>query len=112
MKGFGGEIRVIVGFDTEGKLLNYSVLQHAETPGLGAKMQEWFRTDKNRQSVLGRNLSDGELKVTKDGGDVDAITASTITSRAFLNAVNRAYGLTGATTSSDNTTKEGGNDNE
>ena len=110
MKGFGGEIRVIVGFDTEGKLLNYSVLQHAETPGLGAKMQEWFRTDKNRQSVLGRNLS---------GGDVDAITASTITSRAFLNAVNRAYsafsgadGLTGATTSSDNTTKEGGNDNE
>ena len=68
MKGFGGEIRVIVGFDTEGKLLNYSVLQHAETPGLGAKMQEWFRTDKNRQSVLGRNLSDGELKVTKDGG--------------------------------------------
>ena len=103
MKGFGGEIRVIVGFDTEGKLLNYSVLQHA----------------KNRQSVLGRNLSDGELKVTKDGGDVDAITASTITSRAFLNAVNRAYsafsgadGLTGATTSSDNTTKEGGNDNE
>ena len=110
MKGFGGEIRVIVGFDTEGKLLNYSVLQHAETPGLGAKMQEWFRTDKNRQSVLGRNLSDGELKVTKDGGDVDAITASTITSRAFLNAVNRAYsafsgadGLTGATTSSDTT---------
>ena len=117
MKGFGGEIRVIVGFDIEGKLLNYSVLQHAETPGLGAKMQEWFRTDKNRQSVLGRKLSDGELKVTKDGGDVDAITASTITSRAFLNAVNRAYsaftgadGSTGATTSSDNTTKEGGND--
>ena len=119
MKGFGGEIRVIVGFDIEGKLLNYSVLQHAETPGLGAKMQEWFRTDKNRQSVLGRKLSDGELRVTKDGGDVDAITASTITSRAFLNAVNRAYsaftgadGSTGATTSSDNTTKEGGNDNE
>lgn len=115
-KGFSGEIRVIVGFDAEGKLLNYSVLQHAETPGLGAKMQEWFRQDRNRQSVLGRNLADGELKVSKDGGDVDAITAATITSRAFLNAVNRAYsafsgadGLTGATTS-DNTTKEGGND--
>ena len=117
--GFGGELKVLVGFDAEGKLLNYSVLQHAETPGLGAKMQEWFREDKNRQSVLGRNLADGELKVSKDGGDVDAITAATITSRAFLNAVNRAYsafsgtdGLTGATTSSDNTTKEGGNDNE
>ena len=96
-----------------------AVLQHAETPGLGAKMQEWFRADKNKQSVLGRNLADGELKVSKDGGDVDAITAATITSRAFLNAVNRAYsafagtdGLTGATASSDNTTKEGGNDNE
>lgn len=120
MKGFGGEIRVIVGFDAQGTLLNYSVLQHGETPGLGAKMQEWFRTDKNRQSVLGRKLSEGELTVSKDGGDVDAITASTITSRAFLNAVNRAYSAfagttdatSGATASSDNTTKEGGNNNE
>ena len=115
-KGFSGEIRVIVGFDKEGKLLNYSVLQHAETPGLGAKMQEWFRTDKNKQSVIGRDLSGGELKVTKDGGDVDAITASTITSRAFLNAVNRAYsayagtdGITGATSSNK---EEGGNNHE
>ncbi len=114
-KGFSGEIRVIVGFDKEGKLLNYSVLQHSETPGLGAKMQEWFSTDKNKQSVLGRDLTNGPLKVTKDGGDVDAITAATITSRAFLDAVNRSYsafsgtdGVTGATTN----TKEGGNDNE
>lgn len=112
-KGFSGEIKVIVGFDAEGKLLNYSVLQHAETPGLGAKMQEWFRTDKNKQSVLGRKLANGELKVSKDGGDVDAITAATITSRAFLNAVNRAYsayagtdGATGATTK--NTSEKGG----
>jgi electron transport complex protein RnfG len=89
--GFGGEIRVIVGFDTEGTLINYSVLQHAETPGLGSKMEEWFRTDKNRQSVIGRSLAGGNLSVTKDGGEVDAITASTITSRAFLNAINRAY---------------------
>lgn len=119
-KGFSGEIKVIVGFGNDGKLLNYSVLQHAETPGLGAKMQEWFRMDKNKQSVLGRSLADGELKVTKDGGDVDAITAATITSRAFLNAINRAYsafsgtdGLTGATKSSTaNTTEEGGKDNE
>lgn len=121
--GFSGEIKVIVGFDAEGKLFNYSVLQHAETPGLGSKMQEWFSMDKNKQSVLGRQLADGELKVAKDGGDVDAITAATITSRAFLNAVNRAYsafsgadGLTGATTtttsSSANTTEEGGNNHE
>ena len=91
----------------DGKILNYSVLQHAETPGLGAKMQEWFRADKNKQSVLGRTIPDGGLKVTKDGGDVDAITAATISSRASR-CVNRAYsafagvdGLTGAT-STDN----------
>ena len=119
-KGFSGEIRVIVGFDATGKLYNYSVLQHAETPGLGAKMQEWFRMDKNKQSVLGRTLSAGELKVSKDGGDVDAITAATISSRAFLHAINRAYsafagtdGMTGATASDGNTNiKEGGNENE
>lgn len=90
-KGFSGEIKVIVGFDDQGKILNYSVLQHAETPGLGAKMQDWFRMNKNNQSILGRDLSKGDLKVSKDGGDVDAITAATITSRAFLNAVNRAF---------------------
>ena len=90
-KGFGGEIKVIAGFDTEGKLLNYSVLQHAETPGLGSKMEQWFRAEKNRQNVVGRNLSGGALKVAKDGGDVDAITAATISSRAFLDAINRAY---------------------
>lgn len=115
-KGFSGEIKVIVGFDKSGKILNYSVLQHAETPGLGAKMQDWFRTDKNKQSIIGRTLTNGPLKVTKDGGDVDAITAATITSRAFLDAVNRAYSAfsgtdaTSGATSKNNTTKEGGNE--
>lgn len=98
MNGFSGEIRVIVGFDKEGTLYNYSVLQHSETPGLGSKMQEWFRTDKNNQSVIGRKLGEGELKVSKDGGNVDAITAATISSRAFLNAVNRAYSAYAGTT--------------
>lgn len=113
-KGFSGEIKVIVGFDPQGKLLNYSVLQHAETPGLGSKMQEWFRTDKNKQSVIGRSLTDGSLAVSKDGGSVDAITAATISSRAFLDAINRAYGAfkgtdgnSGATSKTD-TKKEGG----
>lgn len=117
-KGFGGEIQVMVGFDTDGKLLNYSVLKHAETPGLGSKMQEWFRTDKNKQNVLGRSLSEGELAVVKDKGTVDAITAATISSRAFLDAINRAYtafsgsqnwdGTSGATAKSTET-QEGGN---
>ncbi|MDR1258687.1 MAG: RnfABCDGE type electron transport complex subunit G [Tannerellaceae bacterium] len=109
--GFSGEIKIIVGFDTEGTLVNYSVLQHAETPGLGSKMELWFRTDKNKQSVIGRSLANGNLSVTKDGGDVDAITASTITSRAFLNAVNRAYSAYKGTDSTTGATiKKGDND--
>lgn len=112
-KGFSGEIKVIVGFDATGKLHNYSVLQHAETPGLGAKMQAWFSDTSNpKRCVIGRELSQGNLQVSKDGGTVDAITAATITSRAFLNAVNRAYsaysGSDAASGATTNTTKEEG----
>ena len=110
--GFGGDIEVLVGFDQEGKILGYEVLKHAETPGLGARMGEWFCTVTSGETkkvsaigkiffgnpdpagshnIIGRDLAEGELKVSKDGGDIDAITASTITSRAFLNAVNNAY---------------------
>ncbi|WP_286861228.1 RnfABCDGE type electron transport complex subunit G, partial [Proteiniphilum sp. UBA5510] len=90
--GFGGNIQIMVGFDMDNKIVNYSVLQHAETPGLGSKMSDWFKDiTKPSQSILGRDLSQGLLAVTKDGGNVDAITASTITSRAFIEAVNRAY---------------------
>ena len=91
--GFSGLIRVMVGFNTEGKLYNYSVLEHNETPGLGSKMQEWFCTDKNRQNIIGRDMKSGALKVIKDGGDIDGITASTISSRAFLEAINIAYSI-------------------
>jgi electron transport complex protein RnfG len=86
--GFAGPIEILVGFDTAGLIINYSVLQHTETPGLGAKMQQWFRTPKGHQNILGRPA--GSLALSKDGGDVDAITASTISSRAFLHAINRA----------------------
>ena len=90
--GFSGNIEIMVGLDTSNKGINYAVLSHAETPGLGSKMGEWFKDkSKPNQSVLGRDLSKGLLKVTNDGGDIDAITASTITSRAFLEAVNKAY---------------------
>lgn len=84
--GFGGDIRLMVGFDTEGNVIDYSVLSHNETPGLGSKMDPWFK-----QSLKGRNMNEGKLKVSKDGGNIDAITAATITSRAFLKAVNNAY---------------------
>lgn len=90
--GFSGNIQLMVGFDTENKVVNYAILSHAETPGLGSKMDQWFKDpEKPNQSVIGRNLSEGNLSVRNDGGQIDAITASTITSRAFLEAVNKAY---------------------
>lgn len=105
--GFSGEIQIMVGFDMENKIVNYSVLQHAETPGLGAKMGEWFKdTAKPNQSVIGRDLSQGNLSVSKDGGNVDAITASTITSRAFLEAVNKAYAVYKASDADSGATKK------
>ena len=88
--GFGGELKVLVGFDAEGKIYNYSLLAHAETPGLGSKAADWFK-EGNKGSIKGMNPGKAPLSVSKDGGQVDAITASTITSRAFLNAVNAAY---------------------
>ncbi len=88
--GFSGELTVLVGFDVDGNIYDYSLLAHSETPGLGSKADVWFKEGDSR-SILGRNPGKGALSVSKDGGDIDAITASTITSRAFLNAVNAAY---------------------
>ena len=87
--GFGGDLKVLVGFDPEGKILGYTLLEHAETPGLGAKADKWFQKGE-KGDIIGKNPAE-PLTVSKDGGQVDAITASTITSRAFLLAVNNAY---------------------
>ena len=87
--GFGGDLKVLVGFDPEGKILGYTLLEHAETPGLGAKADKWFQKDQ-KGDIIGKDPKE-PLTVSKDGGQVDAITASTITSRAFLLAINNAY---------------------
>lgn len=87
--GFGGDLRVLVGFDPEGNVLGYTLLEHAETPGLGAKADKWFQKGE-KGDIIGKSPEE-PLTVSKDGGKVDAITASTITSRAFLLAVNNAY---------------------
>ena len=88
--GFGGKLKVLVGFDDAGAIKGYTVLEHAETPGLGAKAGLWFQKGE-KGDIIGKNPGEKELTVSKDGGDVDAITASTITSRAFLRAVNVAF---------------------
>lgn len=90
-KGFSGFISIMVGIDKEGNFSGYSILEHAETPGLGSKMDPWFRADRGNQNVIGKNPETTNFTVSKDGGDIDAITASTISSRAFLDALRRAY---------------------
>jgi electron transport complex protein RnfG len=88
--GFGGDLVVLVGFNNEGIIQGYSILATSETPGLGSKAAEWFNNG-GKGCIIGMNPGEAELVVSKDGGNVDAITASTITSRAFLKAVNAAY---------------------
>ena len=97
--GFGGDLKVLVGFDAEGKILGYTLLEHAETPGLGAKADKWFQRGE-KGDIIGKTPTE-PLTVSKDGGQVDAITASTITSRAFLLAVNNAYNAYKATPATD-----------
>jgi len=84
--GFGGKIDMMVGFLADGTIQGTSVLSHAETPGLGANM-----TGKFKDQFIDKNPANFKLIVKKDGGDVDAITAATITSRAFSKAVDKAY---------------------
>lgn len=108
--GFSGEVKIMVGFDKEGNIVNYSILEQKETPGLGTKMVDWFKpqgefekslvekifgfevkAEERKSSILGKNPAKDKLSVTRDGGEIDAITAATISSRAFLEAVQYAY---------------------
>lgn len=87
--GFSGLIELMVGFLPDGTIYKIAVVSHKETPGLGDKMEP----AKSNFSVQfeGKNPEDFKLMVKKDGGDVDAITASTISSRAYCDAVDRAF---------------------
>ncbi|MDA3890869.1 MAG: RnfABCDGE type electron transport complex subunit G [Salinivirgaceae bacterium] len=115
-KGFSGFIQVMVGFVPNGTVYNYQVLDHKETPGLGSKMNDWFRPqevvaetadvkfsifdwlfgikpggDGDTKSIVNKTPGNKGFLVAKDGGEIDAITAATISSRAFLDAINRGY---------------------
>ncbi len=85
-KGFSGEFWLMVGLLPDGTINNISVLEHKETPGLGSKMDGKFK-----EQFKSKNPTSFKLIVKKDGGDIDAITASTISSRAFGDAVQKAY---------------------
>jgi electron transport complex protein RnfG len=87
-KAFDGTFSIMVGFDAIGNIIETEVLQANETPGLGDKI------DKKKSDFpiqfKGKNPKDFKLQVKKDGGEVDAITAATISSRAFCDAIQRA----------------------
>lgn len=87
--GFSGEIKLMVGFAPDGTIIDIAVIKHAETPGLGDKMEK--RKSDFSVQFMGKHPDTFNLAVKKDRGDVDAITASTITSRAYCDAVTRAY---------------------
>jgi len=89
MMGFSGRFDIMVGFDREGNILNTEVLSHLETPGLGDKMDK--RKGTFPLQFVGKSPERNNLAVKKDGGEIDAITAATITSRAFSDAVNNAW---------------------
>ncbi len=108
--GFGGDLEILVGFTTDGTINGYSILKTNETPGLGSKAGFWFKpavaakptliekifgftvaSTPRKSDITGKNPEKNNLTVHKDGGEIDEITASTITSRAFLLAVRNAY---------------------
>ena len=86
-KGYGGDVWLMVGFQPDGTINKISVLEHKETPGLGSKMNE----DKFKNQFYGKNPASFKLMVKKDGGEIDALSGATITSRAFGQAVQQAY---------------------
>ena len=91
--GFGGKLKTLVGFSEDGEVTGYTILESNETPGLGTKAQEWFQKG-GKGNIIGRKPSSDKplrLKGKEDGGDIDAITASTVTSLAFLKTVNQAH---------------------
>ena len=86
--GFDSAICMMVGVDTDGKVLGISVISHTESAGLGAVAASKNSAGQNfRQQFVGFS---GSVAVTKDGGQIDAITNATITSRAVCDGINAA----------------------
>lgn len=82
--GFGGAIDMMTGVDNDGNVTGIAIISHAETSGLGSKATD----PKWQEQFAGKS---GTVTVTKDGGEINAITGSTITSRAVCDGVNTAF---------------------
>ncbi len=87
--GYSGRIRAMVGFSPEGRIIDVVHLEHAETPGLGDKIEKG-KSDWSDQ-FQGFDPGEQSLRVRQDDGDIDGITAATITARAYCDAIDRAF---------------------
>lgn len=90
LEGYSGEIKLLIGIDYQGNILNVRVIEHKETPGLGDKIEksrsDWIDTFQNTSL----QIADKHWKVKKDGGQFDQFTGATITPRAVVKAVYQA----------------------
>lgn len=86
-RAYSGSMVMLVGFDAQGVVTGVQVLNHAETPGLGARVTE----DEFLGQFVGQNLNEFDLELSSNGGEVDAITAATVTSNAAIEAVQTAF---------------------
>lgn len=83
--GFGGAIELVVGVSFDGKCTGVSIVDHAETSGLGADAAAKTAKGENfRAQFVGAS---GAVAVTKDGGTIDALTGATVSSRAVAEGV-------------------------
>lgn len=93
--GFNGKVALMVGFNPDGTIYNIRVLKQNETPGLGTNMtvegNKLYGSFFDKQTGAGKCPGEMKLAVTKDGGEVDGLTAATISSKAYVNAVASAY---------------------
>jgi len=86
--GYGGNVRLLVGIDTAGRITGIVIVKHQETPGLGTKAAEPSFLDQFKGKQL--DAADAVIRVDKDGGAIDSVTAATITSRAVAEAATEA----------------------
>jgi electron transport complex protein RnfG len=89
--GYSGNIEIMMGVDPEGKITGIEIIAHAETPGLGAKIlkeETWSGKGSGPGGLVGKTLANN-LKVKKDGGEIDQITGATISPRAIVKAVKK-----------------------
>jgi electron transport complex protein RnfG len=89
--GYVGEIDVLIGFNNQGDILNYRVISHKETIGLGARIVNWFKSKEHNRNIIGIRANETNLSLVNEGGEIDAITGATVSSRAFLFAVRNAF---------------------